>query len=174
MLWHGPTLNDLLTEIASAYKLDAIGGVPSLRDAARDALRPLSRLRTANATHGWGMNFDTLNLGPKIDRNTLALNVHAVCSALWNPALPATLRELTTIASDESATPVCPDTGQVLIRGRDALCVTGRALRSLIGNFSHQQARVDRLEEQLRLAAQPRHMTHFQWFHTLQRTLKLR
>jgi hypothetical protein len=162
MLWTSAALEALLEEVGSEEKLEAFGGTEALRDAVNSVLAPVCRLRRANALEGWGLPFDAVDLASKIDLRTLSLSVQSLCDALWRPDLGVAKSQLYEVAADGSV-PTCPHSGAELIRGKDAVAVTGVALRRLIGSLTHQQASGDRLEETLRLASSDAHVSTTRW-----------
>ena len=111
MLWHAVTLDRLLTEVASDDKLAHFGGVQRLREQVVQVLRPLSRLRRASALGGWGLRFDDLRLGGKINVRSLTISAQTICDAVWHP--DATVEKSVVYAEAMSSLPsaLCPTTG---------------------------------------------------------------
>lgn len=173
MLWCSLTLEDLVHEIGSEEKISQLGGVSALRRQTFEVLRPLSKLRRANALHGWGLSFEDLNLSAKLDLRTLTLGVQPLCDSVWHPELGVDKSVLYQTAEAHSEPLVCPQSGSELIRGRDALTVVGVALRRLIGNLTQQQAVTERLEETLRLAATEAHLSSTFWLSRVKTILNL-
>ena len=173
MLWASVALDDLLEEVGSEEKLQGFGGADSLRRRAYEVLAPVTRLRRANALGGWGVNFDSVSLAAKIDTHTLSVSVQSLCDSLWSPDLPVEKAELYAAAADCRFDVTCPHTGLELVRGRDALAVTGAALRRLIGSLTHAQASTDRLEETLRLAGSQASAQSSSWLGRVETLLKI-
>ena len=171
MLWTSSALEHLLTEVGSAEKLHLFGGARLLRAAVVHALLPLTRLRAANALEGWGLNFDLLRLAPRVNRATLSIQTQSLCDALASTAPGGVERRHLYAVASEGSDEVCSYTNYPMVRGRDALVVTGVALRHLVGNLSHQQAAVERLEETLRLAATTSDVIRAPWYARLQHLL---
>ena len=167
MLWFSTALDDLVQEVGSNEKLQAFGGVRALRRQTFEVLRPLSRLRRANSIYGWGLDFRNLDLQGKLNLRTLALPEQPLCDALWHTELGLEKRLLYEATQASSNDLVCPQSGEVLVRGRDALAVVGVALRRIIGSLRSQQAATDRIEETLRLAANERHVASTYWLASL-------
>jgi hypothetical protein len=172
MLWGSPILDDVVDEIGSAQKLHALGGVTAVRQAATDAVRPLQRLRRANAVHGWGLPFDTLDLRRKVSMTSLTMGNQSLCDALWSGDLGIAKGQLyEAAASYPEAT--CPVTGLPLVRGRDALAALGVVLRRAAGNLSFQDAHPNRLSEMVRLRATEAALASTRWLVRLGELLNL-
>jgi hypothetical protein len=152
MLWWSRALDDVLEEIGSETKLRSFGGPAAVRSVVAEIARPIQRLRRANALHGWGLPFDSLDLRQRMKVSSLEMSIQSLCDALWDPDAGIERAELYAAAEGFEECQ-CPATGRALIRGRDALAVTGVLLRRAIGSLSHQQAHPDRLSEALRLRA---------------------
>lgn len=163
MLWSTPALDDLIQELGSTDKLATFGGVETLRSAVDEALRPVCRLRRANALNGWGLNFDEhLALERRVNVRTLTLSRQSLCDSLWRDDLGIGKAVLYgTAQQGEDA--LCPSTGQNLIRGKDALAVAGVGLRRRIGNLGQRETTSARLAESLRLCTTASAVERTQW-----------
>lgn len=163
MLWYSSTLEEMIDEIGSHEKLVKFGGLAALRARVAEVLRPLTRLRRANAINAWGIDFDGLDLASKVDLRTLSIQSQALCDALWSDELGVPKRDLYAAADGAEEPRCCPHSGTELLRGRDALAVAGVALRRLVGSLNHQSSSVDRIEESLRLAARSETVQETRW-----------
>lgn len=164
MLAHSPAFERVLGELASEEKLSAYGGASAVLSEVRSAGLMVARLRRLNAERGWSLAFDAVDISSKVDRDTLALDVTAVCMALrstWEEEVPQT--ELEEVArTGHSGT--CPRTARPLVRGRDLLVVVGVGLRKLIGSRPKAQTTPDLLEEVLRSSADREWLRESRWF----------
>ena len=172
MLWFSPLLDDVVEELGSSGKLKALGGIDNVRQVVLDAIRPLQRLRRANAVYRWGLPFDTLDIRRKMSITTLTISPQRLCDSLWRAELGVEKRELYEAASSfPEAT--CPATGQPLVRGRDALAALGVVLRRAAGNLTFQDAQSDRLAEIVRLRATKDAVSSTLWYRDLRTQLQL-
>jgi hypothetical protein len=164
MLAHSPALIRMLGELASEEKLAAYGGPDALLAAARDRGWLIARIRRTNAHRGWALEFDAVDFSSKINRDTLDLNVTAMCMALRGtseePVSQAELEE----AAREGDSGTCPRTARRLVRGRDLLVVVGVALRKVVGSRTKAQAAPDLLGEVLRSSADREWLKRSEWF----------
>lgn len=170
MIWGSPVLEEFLAEVGSERKLDEMGGVGQLRALIVEALLPLARLRAANADRGWGLDFDSLEIRKKADKRSLRLPLQSICDALAADAGAATRAEIYE-AAETFPIRTCPSTGAPLIHGKEAVEMTGVALRSLVGNMSHQSADPSELQKNLRLAARTVHLQNTTWFQAVQASM---
>ncbi len=173
MLWSTAAMDALIEELGSGDKLSAAGGAAALRSAVGEVLRPVSRLRRANAVNGWGLNFDDgLRLQRRVNLTTLRVRRQSLCDGLWRDDLGIDKAFLYAVA-EEGADPLCPATGERLIRGKDALEVTGVALRRLFGNLKRAEASGTHLAECLRLCSSEIAVERTRWREGLRNRLGL-
>ncbi len=173
MLWGTSVLDDVIQEVGSRQKVNAFGGTAAVKQAAVEAVLPLQRLRRANAVHGWGLRFDSLDLRRKISMTTLDIRIESLCDALWNADLGVHKSRLYEAAASYPEA-ICPVTGQQLVRGRDALASLGVLMRRAVGNLKFHEAHSDRLSEAVRLRATESTLASTQWLHRLRRHLEIR
>lgn len=166
MIWHSPALKEFLLEVGSEVKLEALGGVDQLRALVRESVEPIARLRAASAELGWGLDFDSLDIRKKADKDQLRIPLQSLCDALTAGETSASRADIYQ-AAEEFPLRTCPSTGEPLIHGKDAVAVTGVALRGLIGNLSHQAADPSELQKALRLTARAAHLEATAWFRAL-------
>jgi hypothetical protein len=165
MLWFSPAFERVLTVLGSEDKLDLYGGAAVLRKTILETLMPIIRLRRANALHGWSIKFDDLDLASKVNLRTLTLSSQSLCDSLWSEDCGASRATLYAVANDDNAPlPQCPETASTLVKGRDALAVTGVALRRLVGNLTKQQSHVDSIEGPIRLSANTSVLQGTSWY----------
>lgn len=146
-------LKNLVEELASEVKLRAYGGSDAVQKVAIAVALEIAALRRANASHGWGLPFDRIDLSRKIDRETLSLKRQSYCQALADccdhPVDSRVLHEIAERAGDSRST----TSSDLFFRGKDALVIVGVALKSKIGSCSSDTARSDHLASVLRLSA---------------------
>ncbi len=133
----------ILDHQGSAEKLSATGGPHKLVRRLVELVEPVSRLRAANAREGWGIRFDEVSLGSKIDAKNLTLKVPNYCVALaatTSGVDAATLIDASTASVDDEFGP----------RGKDVLVATGVALRRCAGSLQHQATTEPIISAQLR------------------------
>lgn len=150
MIWNSPALESVLREYGMADRLRDFGGVVTLRQLAAETLIPVERLRYANANGGLGINFDAVPLDRKIDKDSLALKLRPLCSALANNELELTETLYEIATNGESG--VCPITSESLFRGKDLLAFASVSLRRRIGNRGLQEVTPEKLGISARLS----------------------
>lgn len=136
MLFETSIMERFTLEWSTARKLAAAGGAAAVRLDILGELRPLAALRSANEQQRWGLDFSLVALMDVTDKATMTLLLPRVLGRLraQRPDLANELR-----GAAEQTPPVCPDTGRVLVRGRDAMEMLAVGLRSRLGNLSRQQ-----------------------------------
>ncbi|MEV0908776.1 hypothetical protein [Streptomyces hokutonensis] len=147
---------DLLLELGSAEKIEGLGGVKNVIDRLSQILEPITRLRRANVENGWGLAFDQVDLGGKIDRKLMTLKLRPYCAALVDKTDDApdvsVLVDYASGVRDLNHEPLCPKGSKPYFRGRDFLAVLSVALLGFCGSKRSQSVTPDNLEGALRLA----------------------
>jgi hypothetical protein len=165
MLFMSPALHTLLREFASDVKLKSFGGPEAVRRTILELVLPVARLRRANATHRWGVNFDGVDFGDRIKVSNLRLDLGPLADALLAASLgPSTTRKDLIEAARTSDAPECPQSGCPMVRGKDALAALGVALRRKLGNLQKPEAHHDRLAKVLRVAADRPDLQQTIWY----------
>lgn len=148
-LIEGPWFEDLLEEIASIEKVQALGGMPRVREMVTYPARCVGLLRRGNAVHGWGVDFVQVDFLRKVNSQTLELDVDGLKSSVRG--------RLTRDHADTFAE-VCRAFGRVgdddLYRGKDALSVLSKGLARAIATTRGVEP--TSLEAALRLSADGR------------------
>lgn len=147
---------DLIAEFGSAQKIAARGGISGILGKLYEMLDPVTRLRRANAENGWGISFDDVDLGSKIDKRSMVLRLQPYCAALSDTSHgspgQAVLYDYATGAKSVSKYPTCPRGSQPYFRGRDFLVLLGAALSGYCGSRKPQSVEFEGLAASLRLA----------------------
>lgn len=167
MLLGSPAGERAINELASAPKLGAFGGALALIALVRERTAPLSRLRRANALGEWGLDFASLDLSAKVNRETLHVNVTSVCAALHRTAREGVDRQDLESCARHDSEGECPRTCRPLARGRDLLALIGVALRRLVGTRPKAQTTPELLSVVLRTAADREWLRATVWFQDL-------
>ncbi|MFF1475641.1 hypothetical protein [Streptomyces mirabilis] len=147
---------DLLLELGSTEKIEKLGGVKVIVRRLLEMLEPITRLRRANAENGWGLAFDQVDLGSKIDKKSMSLKLRPYCVALVEKSdsspNASVLVEYASGIRQLSSEPKCPRGSKPYFRGRDFLTILGVALCGFCGSKRSQSVLLDNLEGALRLA----------------------
>ena len=162
MIWQSQALESVIRENATQSKFDGFGGIEALRTIASTIVLPIQRLRYANARESLGLDFDALKLDRKISKDTLELPIHSICNALARGDCDSSSRELQEIAEDGEI-PICPHSGESLVRGKDLLVVAGVALRRQIGSVSYGSSKADQLALAARLSSNEASLAGTRW-----------
>lgn len=116
----------------SAAKIQKAGGSSRLVDRLVELVEPVARLRAANAREGWGIAFDSVDLGSKIDQKSLTFKLESYCTSLASASDQRVSRSTLLSAALQ---PVGDDFGP---RGKDVLVAAGVALRRVAGALQQQ------------------------------------
>lgn len=147
---------DLLLELGSQEKLQALGGESKVIDRLFEILAPITLLRRANFENRWGLAFDQVDLAGKIDKKNMTLKIRPYCTALVEKTETApdvsTLVDYASGVRELCLEPTCPRGSRPYFRGRDFLAVLGVALCGFCGSKRSQSVTSDNLEGALRLA----------------------
>lgn len=174
MIFHSPALDRLLGEMASPDKLEAFGGVAAVRSKVMDLIGHVSILRTLNATERWYLCFDKVDLGDRIKVQSLAFQLAGYIDALVRASDDVPVNRATIAgAIPDVPTPTCPDSAQVLFRGRDAVSVLGVLLRRAIGGCQKPQVESEYLAGVLRLSVRRPDLEPTPWFERASSMLEL-
>jgi hypothetical protein len=146
----------LLLELGSADKIERLGGVRNVVDRLLEILEPITRLRRANVENEWGLAFDQVDLGNKIDRKSMTLKIRPYCAALVEktenaPSISVVVDYASGIR-ELNHEPMCPRGSKPYFRGRDFLAILGVALCGFCGSKRSQSVTAENLEASLRLA----------------------
>ncbi|WP_128790662.1 MULTISPECIES: hypothetical protein [Streptomyces] len=147
---------DLLLELGSADKIERLGGAQSVIDRLSKIIEPITRLRRANIENAWGLAFDQVDLGNKIDRKLMTLKLRPYCAALVEKTDDApnvsVLVDYASGARVLDREPQCPKGSKPYFRGRDFLAILSVALCGFCGSKRSQSVTAENLEGPLRLA----------------------
>jgi hypothetical protein len=174
MLIDSKTFDDFIEEVASADKLSSYGGVSAVRNHIRNESRLVARIRYSNASSGWGLSFDKVDIVAKSKVADGRVLIASVCNALLADRDDNSLRheDLLVIARGDDT--YCPHSGNALFRGRDALTILGVLLRRLIGSLKHGDASSgEHLARSLRLATRREYVEGLAWWSRLVAELEL-
>ena len=126
-LIEGPWFEDLLEEIGSIEKVQALGGMYRVREMVTYPARCVGILRRGNAVHGWGVDFVKIDFLRKVNSQTLELDVEG---------LKSSVRGRLNGEHADTFAEVCRALGSVgdedLYRGKDALGVLSKGLARAI------------------------------------------
>jgi hypothetical protein len=149
MCYWSSALDRVVGMWCSPTKLGEFGGMPRLRDAVGNVVRPISDLRHESAARSVPVMFDAVNLHDVVAKDGPTLNLNRLVSRL---ARASTLSETVVRELLTDDAPVCTYTGRLLARGRDCLAVVDVALRKAIGSLSAQQVKGGLARKSLLLA----------------------
>lgn len=142
---------DVVQELASAKKLAQRGGVESLRQLAVQLAMLVGAVRTENALHGWGIDFESIDLIRRIDTGSLSLKLDGF-SAVASRCAAGDVEVATIRTILETARDAAPDS--LRFRGKDALLVVQLALKRHYGDMRIEDEAV--LPAMVRLRADSR------------------
>ncbi|MER8155849.1 hypothetical protein [Streptomyces sp. NPDC094472] len=147
---------DLIAELGSAEKIAACGGISNIVAKLHQMVDPVTRLRRANVENGWGLRFDAVDLGSKVDKRQMTLRLQPYCAALSGTSQDSPGQSvLLEYASGDRAVskyPSCPRGSHPFFRGRDFLVLLGAALCGYCGTKRAQSVDFEALAASLRLA----------------------
>jgi hypothetical protein len=158
-LFHTKCTRRVLEEKGSAGKWD---NENSIVDGILISLSRLSMLRAYNAVSEKSWDFKCIDLSKyvdtsgNIDESRLFSNFrqkNGVCNNEWGE-----------FEAWESGVELCPKS---ITRGHDVACVFGQMLRKALGNRKKDEATIDVVEENLRLAIERKFVEVFDWFKRL-------
>jgi hypothetical protein len=152
-LFMTPASTYLIEELASAGKLGTYGGPDAVRRVAISVAHEIAALRISNATNGWGLPFDNVDLAKKVDRNTLSLKRTSYCQALTENLREAVHHTYLCDIIEDHLDSIARLQKPPYFRGKDALAVVGVALKSKIGNADSGVTGFEHLAGVLRLSA---------------------
>lgn len=153
-------LAKVLRHVGSAEKISAFGGMAAIEDSVSRVAIVVGEIRRQNAAYGWGVNFDSVNLADKVDRNSLELKIDSYCSALLaghRGSGDVDLSRLLTAAHEAKG---------AAYKGKDALAATSAALRKLVGTLDKAACDTKLLGDMLR-AASSYEVSRSTWFREL-------
>lgn len=131
-LIRGEYFDHLVSEIASSKKVASNGGISELRRLAITFATLIGSIRRQNAIHGWGINFDSVELHQRVDSSTLSLKSSGFCAVVSRVSggaiSPAKVKEIL-----DTVAPYPPEAGN--FRGKDALILVQVALKRRWGEM---------------------------------------
>lgn len=136
-------LATVLEHQGSARKIAALGGPDALIHELKTCVAPVTALRRKNASEGWGLAFDKVDMAGKIDRDRLRLRSANYCAALLQ-ASTSTISSSAVLAEAEHAENLAD------YRGKDVMVAAGVALRKRAGTLPQAATVESILSAQLR------------------------
>lgn len=144
----GSWFDEMVSELASPVKLNAHGGVEAVRKSAITLATMVGFVRRENASQGWGINFDAIELHRRVDTSSMTLKVSGFCAVACRLSnTEVTDAEIKTILTSDFDYPPPPGS----FRGKDALILVQLVLKQKIGSTRIEDK--DVLPAMLRLTA---------------------